>query len=223
MVRFGSVWFFKVFLRTKNWTIGPVHRLWWTLNWTIGSVQNGPVLVLRASEPWTGPNMYFFFSVQSCILQYVQLGTVVAMCTYTLRSCGKLRRRVGRINKYPFAEYSHAWHYHYLQHYCPSTWWWTRDGKNVWRMQIRLIPVRLATSGTKLTFEIKCHYKHVISGRNRHPDAVVVPRDHSVQMWNLVGILARARVRGWSNSRPCQDYVAKRGTRLVVLLHWTRH
>ena len=41
MVRFGSVWFFNGF--------------WRTLNQTIGSVQNGQVLVLKWSEPWTGP------------------------------------------------------------------------------------------------------------------------------------------------------------------------
>ena len=87
MVRFGSVRFFKVFLRTENRTISPVHRLWRTLNRTVGSVRDGPVLVLRASEPRTGPNMFFFFFSPTCILQHMQLGTVVAMCTYTLRSC----------------------------------------------------------------------------------------------------------------------------------------
>ena len=55
MVRFGSVWFFNGFWRTLNRTIGSVHWLCRTLDRTVGSVQNGQVLVLKWSKPWTGP------------------------------------------------------------------------------------------------------------------------------------------------------------------------
>ena len=57
MVRFGSVRFFRVFLRTPNQTISSVHGFWWTSNQTIGLVQKGPVQVLQPSEPWTGPSL----------------------------------------------------------------------------------------------------------------------------------------------------------------------
>ena len=55
MVRFGSVWFFKGFWRTLNWTIGSVYWLCRTLDRTIGSVKNGQVQVLKWSKPWAGP------------------------------------------------------------------------------------------------------------------------------------------------------------------------
>jgi hypothetical protein len=61
MVRFGSVRFFRVFLRTENRTDGPVLRFCRTENRTVGSVQNGPVLVRKVSEPRTGPSMGDFF------------------------------------------------------------------------------------------------------------------------------------------------------------------
>ena len=59
MVRFGSVRFGQGFLRTENRTIGSVQRFSRTENRTVGSVRNGPVLVLKASEP--EPDLFFFF------------------------------------------------------------------------------------------------------------------------------------------------------------------
>ena len=66
MVRFGSVRFGQGFLRTENRTIGPVQRFSRTENRTVGSVRNGPVLVLKASEP--EPDLFFFFLFSSSLI-----------------------------------------------------------------------------------------------------------------------------------------------------------
>ena len=75
MVRFSSVRFGQVFLRTENRTIGSVQRLCRTPNRTIGSVQNGLVLVLMASEPEPDPFFLFFsffsFSEPEFISSYI--------------------------------------------------------------------------------------------------------------------------------------------------------
>ena len=102
MVRFGSVRFGQVFLRTENRTIGSVQRLCRTPNRTIGSVRNGPVLVLKASEPEPDPffSSFFFFLSKINLYHRTNITIVLQDCkldVHAMRaSRGRRRSRRGR-------------------------------------------------------------------------------------------------------------------------------